>query len=117
MSAFFDAMIIGEGEEIIFEVIAAYRAWKETASAAEESTDRHRLWEKLAHIPGVYVPAFYAVSYAADGTLAAVTPNHSAAPAQVLKRVVTVLPPPVTKFIVPFINVVHNRAAIEIMRR
>ncbi len=116
MSAFFDAMIIGEGEEIIFEVIAAYRAWKETASAAEESTDRHRLWEKLAHIPGVYVPAFYAVSYAADGTLAAVTPNHSAAPAQVLKRVVTVLPPPVTKFIVPFINVVHNRAAIEIMR-
>ena len=33
-----------------------------------------------------------------------------------MKRVVTVMPPPVTKFIVPFINVVHNRAAIEIMR-
>ncbi len=33
-----------------------------------------------------------------------------------VKRVVTVMPPPVTKFIVPFINVVHNRAAIEIMR-
>jgi radical SAM superfamily enzyme YgiQ (UPF0313 family) len=41
---------------------------------------------------------------------------HPAAPAEVMKRVVTVLPPPVTKFIVPYINVMHNRAAIEIMR-
>ena len=70
----------------------------------------------LARIPGVYVPALYDVSFAADGSLAAVTPNHPDAPAQVMKRVVTVLPPPVTKFIVPFIKVVHNRAAIEIMR-
>ena len=28
MSAFFDAMVIGEGEEVIFEVIAAYEEWK-----------------------------------------------------------------------------------------
>ena len=52
----------------------------------------------------------------ADGTIAAVTPSHLAAPREVLKRVMTVLPPPVTRFIVPYINVVHNRAAIEIMR-
>ena len=44
------------------------------------------------------------------------TPTNPAAPHEVLKRVVTVLPPPVTRFIVPYINVVHNRAAIEIMR-
>jgi radical SAM family uncharacterized protein len=111
MSAFFDAMVIGEGEEVIFEVIDAYDAWKQ----APDRT-RPQLWERLARIPGVYVPTLYAVSYAADGTIAAVTPTHSAAPREVLKRVVTVLPPPVTKFIVPYINVVHNRAAIEIMR-
>ncbi len=124
MSAFFDAMIIGEGEEVIFDVIAAYERWKSGDWRSEigdqalphQSPDRRSLLEALAAIPGVYVPAFYEVSYAADGTVAAVTPNHSAAPAEVLKRVVTVLPPPVTKFIVPFINVVHNRAAIEIMR-
>ena len=136
MSAFFDAMIIGEGEEVIFEVIAAYERWKsgdwrleiEDAAPAHSpqapnlqspispSLDRRALLEALAAIPGVYVPASYDASYAADGTVAAVTPNHPAAPAEVLKRVVTVLPPPVTKFIVPFINVVHNRAAIEIMR-
>lgn len=111
MSAFFDAMVIGEGEEIIFEVIEAHAAWK-----SEMGAPRRRLWERLVKIPGVYVPAFYDVSYAADGTIAAIRPNYPDAPAEVLKRVVTVMPPPVTKFIVPFLNIVHNRAAIEIMR-
>jgi radical SAM family uncharacterized protein len=111
MSAFFDAMVIGEGEEVIFEVIDAYDEWKR----APDRTRGH-LWERLARIAGVYVPALYTVSYADDGTIAAVTPSHPAAPREVLKRVMTVLPPPVTRFIVPYINVVHNRAAIEIMR-
>lgn len=110
MSAFFDAMIIGEGEEVIFDVIAAHEQWR------NEGVARYRLWELLVKIPGVYVPAFYDVSYAADSTIAAITPNHPNAPEEVLKRVVTVMPPPVTKFIVPYINTVHNRAAIEIMR-
>lgn len=118
MSAFFDAMIIGEGEEVIFDVIDAYAAWRKEHSATTENpgVSRRQLWEKLVRIPGVYVPAFYDVSYAADSTIAAITPNHPAAPAEVLKRVVTVMPPPVTKFIVPFIDTIHNRAAIEIMR-
>lgn len=128
MSAFFDAMVIGEGEEVIFAVMEAYNEWRaQRAPASGEwrirqeqrfssGASRYTLWEKLARIPGVYVPALYDVSYAADGTIAAITPNHLAAPAEVLKRVVTQLTPPVTKFIVPNINVVHNRAAIEIMR-
>jgi radical SAM family uncharacterized protein len=129
MSPFFDAMVIGEGEEVIFDVIAAHAAWRaEHPLTSDEvptaqppqtvtvDTARQALWAKLAAIPGVYVPHFYAVEYAADGTVAAVTPTHPAAPAEVLKRVVTVLPPPVTRFIVPNMDVVHNRAAIEIMR-
>lgn len=123
MSPFFDAMVIGEGEEVIFEVIQAYEAWRQEVGPVQGAGDpaadravRRRLWEYLVKIPGVYVPHFYEVSYAADGTIAAITPTHPDAPPQVLKRVVTVLPPPVTRFIVPFIDVVHNRAAIEIMR-
>lgn len=117
MSAFFDAMVIGEGEEVIFEVIEAHQKWR-VANSELPMTARSRrtLWEALAQIPGVYVPAFYDVSYAADSSIAAITPNHPHAPAEVLKRVVTVLPPPVTKLIVPFVDIVHNRAAIEIMR-
>ncbi|MCB0073596.1 MAG: TIGR03960 family B12-binding radical SAM protein, partial [Caldilineaceae bacterium] len=121
MSPFFDAMVIGEGEEAIFDVIAAYERWKSDCSLVSAqfsivNSPRRRLWEMLAEIPGVYVPHFYDVSYAADGTIAAMTPNHPAAPAEVLKRVVTVMPPPVTNFIVPFVDTVHNRAAIEIQR-
>lgn len=121
MSPFFDAMIIGEGEEVIFDVIAAYERWRDELKIENPEfiiidSARRRLWEVLAEIPGVYVPHFYDVSYAADGTIAAMVPNHPAASDEVLKRVVTVMPPPVTKFIVPNINVVHNRAAIEIMR-
>lgn len=128
MSPFFDAMIIGEGEEVIFDVIKAHEAWRNELQRADASdatrylrepigrSTRHALWEKLVKIPGVYVPAFYDFSYAADGTIAAITPNHPDAPQEILKRVVTVMPPPVTKFIVPYIDVVHNRAAIEIMR-
>ncbi|MCL4859777.1 MAG: TIGR03960 family B12-binding radical SAM protein [Caldilineaceae bacterium] len=120
MSAFFDAMIIGEGEEVIFEVIEAYEQWRleigDTLPISSPQTQRGQLWAHLVKIPGVYVPALYNVSYAADGSIAAITPNHPDAPHEVLKRVVTVLPPPVTRFVVPFINTVHNRAAIEIMR-
>ncbi len=128
MSAFFDALVVGEGEEVILEVVAAYTEWRaayplptpQPVSAPREAEQadpaRRALWVRLAHIPGVYVPALYDVGYAADGSIAAVTPNHPAAAPEVLKRVVTVLPPPVTRFIVPFVDVVHNRAAIEIMR-
>lgn len=112
MSAFFDAMVIGEGEEVIFEIVDVYEEWKRGSPSAT----RQQLWAQLARIPGVYVPALYDVQYATDGSIAAIRPTHPHAPPQVMKRVVTVMPAPVTKFIVPFINVVHNRAAIEIMR-
>lgn len=126
MSAFFDAMVIGEGEEVIFEVINAYEAWRaeyprpasNEATSPESFPDPARvaLWERLVKIQGVYVPHFYAVTYDTDATIAAITPIHPAAPAEVLKRVVTVLSKPLTRFIVPYIDVVHNRASIEIMR-
>ncbi|MEM7533405.1 MAG: TIGR03960 family B12-binding radical SAM protein [Chloroflexota bacterium] len=114
MSAFFDAMLVGEGEEAIFDVIEAHEAWREDVKT--HGATRHDLLERLVKIQGIYVPAFYDVSYAADDTIAAITPIHPDAPAEVMKRVVTVMPPPVTKFIVPYIDVVHNRAAVEVMR-
>ncbi|MGL4648671.1 MAG: B12-binding domain-containing radical SAM protein, partial [Caldilineaceae bacterium] len=82
MSAFFDAMVIGEGEEVIFDVIQAHTNWRtardagalpsDTAAPAGIDPARWSLWEALAGIKGVYVPALYDVAYAADGTLAAI---------------------------------------------
>ncbi len=115
MSPFFDAMIIGEGEEVIFEIMDAHVHWRQQVAAGTVTT-RQELWQQLAAIPGIYVPALYQVLYHADGRIESLQPTDPAAPAVVMKRIVPVLPPPVTKFIVPFIDTVHNRAAIEIMR-
>ncbi len=129
MHAFVDAFVIGEGEEVLLELIRAYGEWKAAVSGQRsalhiprstfDKRDRHlrqELLRRLARIPGVYVPSFYEVSYRADGTVAGVRPTEPEAQFPVVKRIVPVLPPPVTRFIVPYIDIVHNRAAIEIQR-
>ncbi len=110
MSAFIDAFAIGEGEEVIHEIVDAYQAWKTSRRPRSE------LLLSLARIPGVYVPALYQVTYHPDGTVASVQPQAPQAANPVLKRVVGQLPPPVTRLLVPSIDVVHNRVAVEIMR-
>lgn len=108
MAPFIDVFVIGEGEEAILKIIGTMRA------AAH--LDRETQLRYLAQIEGCYVPRFYDVAYHDDGTIKAITPNVPEAPAKVMKTIVPVLPPPVTDFIVPFIETVHNRAPIEIMR-
>lgn len=108
MTPFIDVFVIGEGEEVLLEIIGTMRA---AAHLDRETQLRH-----VAQIGGCYVPRFYDVSYHADGTVAAITRNVPEAPPRVLKAIVPVLPPPVTDFIVPFVETVHNRAPIEIMR-
>jgi radical SAM family uncharacterized protein len=110
MAAFIDAFVIGEGEEVIHEVIEAHQAWK------TRQADRPALLRTLAQIDGVYVPSLYAARYNADGTLASLDGLVDDAPRTVTKRLVGELPPPVTRFLVPSIDVVHNRVAVEIMR-
>jgi radical SAM family uncharacterized protein len=108
MAPFIDAFVIGEGEEAILKIIAVMRAAKHL--------DRETQLRYLVQIEGCYVPRFYDVAYGEDGTVRAVTPNMPEAPPQVLKTIVSQLPPPVIDFIVPFIETVHSRAPIEIMR-
>ncbi len=110
MADFIDAFIIGEGEEIIHEIINCYRTWK------DRKEGRDMLFESLAHIQGVYVPRFYTPEYAPDGTIQRTILHSPSAQFPVVKRIVGELPPPPTHFIVPSIDVVHNRVTVEIMR-
>jgi radical SAM family uncharacterized protein len=121
MHAFIDAFVIGEGEEVIHEIIEVVRYFAQARNtarkqASKSTAQRERVLRALAQIPGVYVPRFYEVTYQDDGTVAAVTPNIPETPPVIRKRMVAKLPPPVTRFIVPNIEAVHNRVAIEIMR-
>ena len=110
MSAFIDAFAIGEGEEMIHDIVNAYQAWKRSGQP------RATLLKALAQVSGVYVPALYEPDYHPDGTLRELRPLDPAAPRRITKRIVAKLPPPPTNFIVPSIDVVHNRVAVEIMR-
>lgn len=108
MADFIDAFVIGEGEEIIVEIARAVGKLR--------GKPRHEQLREIAKIQGMYVPRFYDVEYKGDGTVRSITPNEPGIPARVLKRIVITLPKPFTKFIVPNIDTVHNRAPIEIMR-
>jgi len=112
LADFLDAIVIGEGEEVILELVQAYQAWKRSP----QRQDRAALLIRLAQIGGVYVPSLYEATYRPDGTAGAVRPLHPSAPPKVLKRVVAKLPPPLTRMIVPYVDTVHNRMAVEIMR-
>lgn len=112
LAPFLDAVALGEGEDVLVEILETIRA------AKQRKVGRRETLRRLAAIPGVYVPSFYSVSYHEDGTVAAVRPAEPGVPDQVVKRVVTDLnaAPFPTCPIVPFIDVAQDRVAVEIHR-
>jgi radical SAM family uncharacterized protein len=110
MAEFMDAFVIGEGEDAIEEIVDVVAAWRRSGAS------RRELHLSLARIWGVYVPSLYRPHYEADGTLAGVELLAPEAPVRVVKRIVASLPPPLSRPIVPYLDVTHNRVAIEIMR-
>ena len=111
MADFFDLITIGEGEEVMPELIALYRACRDKDESKAE------FLKKAAQIGGVYVPSLYDISYKEDGTIAAITPKDGA-PAVVRKRVVKDLDKVYypEKFVVPSTDIVFDRAMIELFR-
>jgi len=112
MHAFIDAFVIGEGEGAIQEIVDTFQTFKRGASSGE----RGALLRELSMIWGVYVPSLYEAKYHEDGTFASIEKLVDDAPLPIDKRIEPKLPPPTTRFIVPYVDTVHNRAPIEIMR-
>ena len=112
MHAFIDAFAIGEGEEVIHDIVNVVQKYKKSNIQFK----RDELLLALSQIPGVYVPKFYKTEYLEDGTVAHTLPTTPGVPKVVNKRIVAKLPPPPLKFIVPNIEVIHNRVSVEIMR-
>jgi len=110
LADFIDLFVIGDGEEVILELLDVYR------KAKAANTSREQLLRQLAAIDGIYIPRFYAAAYNADGTLAGFTPNAPGVKPVIRKRVINTLPPPVTSPVMSYIEVVHDRGGIEIMR-
>jgi len=111
LADFIDCFQIGEGEEVMLEFLDLLSEFK------KKNATRKDFLIAASHIEGIYVPALYDVTYNADGTIKEFTANDGA-PKVINKRVVSDLDniyyP--ENFVVPFVEVVHDRVVHEIFR-
>jgi radical SAM family uncharacterized protein/radical SAM-linked protein len=109
---FFDAFLVGDGEEALLRFLDADRE-----ARARGLSRRKRLIE-LAQIEGVYVPSLYDVAYDAGGRITAIIPNDPRAPEKAKRTWVRVLRPDYypEKPMVPSVEIVQDRLGLEVMR-
>ncbi len=108
---FIDLFVLGEGEEVNLELMRLAERYKENSGSKEE------FLIEAAKIEGIYVPSLYDISYNEDNTIKAITPLKGA-PEKVKKRIISdfdkVFSP--SEFVVPFTQIVHDRAVVEVLR-
>ncbi len=112
LAEFFDLFYIGEGETVYGQLLDAYK------EAKKKKKSRREFLEMAARIPGIYVPAFYDVTYREDGTIQGFKPNNPHTPAKVTKELVVDMDSVsyIEKPLVPFQKVTQDRVVLEIQR-
>lgn len=109
---FFDIFYIGEGETQYRNLLNLYKECR------GQKTGRKEFLRRAAKVPGMYVPAFYEVSYNGDGTISSFLPTEDGIPEKITKEIqmdVTDTYYPM-KPVVPFIKVTQDRVVLEIQR-
>jgi radical SAM family uncharacterized protein/radical SAM-linked protein len=111
LAPFFDAVLLGDGEEATLEIALAVREAKKLGE------NKERLLERLSAIEGVYVPSLFEPRYAPDGTVAEIKPLKSGY-TSVRRRFLADLDaaPYPDSPVVPFMKTIHDRVAVEIAR-
>jgi radical SAM family uncharacterized protein len=105
MSDFIDVFFVGEAEDAMPGLINTFLQFRH---------DRTELLKQLCKLPGMYVPRFYTPSYGADGSLSSMNPDGNAP--DTVQRVIAAELKPVIRPVVPYLEVIHDRAAVEIQR-
>jgi radical SAM family uncharacterized protein len=111
LADFIDAFVIGDGEDVVLEIAEFVKRTKGAPRA-------ERMLELARTVKGVYVPSLYEVRYNSDNTVAAVAPTADGVPERVERRIVRDLDAATfpTAPVVPFVETVHERYAVEVMR-
>jgi len=113
MAPFLDLVVLGDGEASVAAILAAYRELK-----ANGVRRRDMIRVMAQRFPWIYAPALYDVSYNRDGTVQSIRPNDATIP-ETIERCQTEdfeeAPFPLRP-LVPYVEVVHDRFAVEIMR-
>ena len=111
---FFDLFNIGEGEEMLPALCRLYIRMKDEGRYTKEAY----LHEAARTIPGIYVPAFYQVSYHEDGTIKEYTPIYDDIPRTVQKQIIKDMDTSYfpEQVVMPYIETVHDRIMLEVFR-
>ncbi|MGM0471759.1 MAG: TIGR03960 family B12-binding radical SAM protein, partial [Bacillota bacterium] len=107
----FDAVVIGEAEDVVGEIVELYRNWQESNQSRDE------LLLKLARVDGIYVPSYYEIEYEGSA-VQSLTAQDSTLPTQIEKRIVEDLEDSFypTNWVVPYMDIVHDRINLEVAR-
>lgn len=107
-----DFFSLGEGEEVFIEIMDLFKEKK------AKNWTKDQLLRALSQVPGIYVPKFYKVTYNEDQTIKSFEPLSSEFPSVIQKRIIedmnTAYYP--EKFVIPYTDIVHDRAMVEIFR-
>ena len=109
---FFDAFLIGDGEEAIDRIIDTVKAHRESGG------ERHTLLESLACIEGIYVPQFYRVERGDDSAIERFVALSDSARLPVQRHIIRELKSEYApdKPLVPVMEVAQDRLSIEVLR-
>lgn len=116
MHEFFDLFVIGEAEEAILEIMDIYRKFKHKFKS--DRISKQDLLVVLSNIEGVYVPSFYEAMCGPEGKIEEFKPRIEGIPRRIKKRFVEDLDNAYfpLDWIVPYIQIIHDRITLEIMR-
>ena len=108
---FFDLFNIGEGEQMLVDIVRLYIRMKEGGRYTRAAF----LHEAARTIPGVYVPSLYRVTYHEDGTVEAYMPVYDDSPKRVKKQIIQDMDKAFfpEKLVMPYIDTVHDRIVLE----
>jgi radical SAM family uncharacterized protein len=109
MADFFDCFFIGEAEEALVGVMEKIRV------AKQAGLSKTKLLRELEQIPGIYVPAHFEVTYQPDGKIDRITTKTDSTPIRAVVREMAKIFFP-QKWLVPAMEIVHDRVAFEIQR-
>lgn len=112
LAPFFDAFLLGDGEEAVLEICRLVRDWKSSGSQ-----NKSLLLDQLSGIPGMYIPSFFQVEYTPDGRIAAIIPQKRGY-SKVRRRFLPDLE--AASFpdspVIPFMKTIHDRVSVEVAR-
>ncbi len=108
---FFDAILIGDGEEAIVEITLLLQDMK------VQGVPRQEALERLATIEGIYLPQRFQPEYDARGRILAI-PDNQGSPRRIKRRILADLGAieHLKKPLVPSTRIVHDRLGIEVAR-